>query len=449
MLSTSLRDAWQSLPNSAQESIVSQYFIAPHFLKALGFEQGEIHPQYATGQGSRTVDYALRKNTSDDIFIQTQTNPYLLIELKGRDINLALGTAGYNNTVKQLKDYLLSPRCTTAQWGIITNSIHIQLFRKHGKVIHPATPCLEINIDNIGEIISNIRLKIEQPKRALTVAIYNNKGGVGKTTTTINLASALKIAGQKNVLVIDLDPNQQDLTHALGLPLGNGEFRKFLTEKHTAIQSCIHNYAIKYRNRRFSCFDVIPADQELIMSVDERDLRKHLKLNTLEQKLEPIKSKYDYILIDSPPNWRVFSQLAVIAADVVLIPTKHNNMFSLENAALAIQKFIPEAQEVRNDGCPIPLPVFFNGERITESQKVVAHHAIDRILSKAKAEEDGFDLLPYFYPKSSNANKNREIFEVPGYANIANSAFSRIPAAYRDKTARAYYINLAKEYFLQ
>ncbi|WP_421659514.1 ParA family protein [Leptothermofonsia sp. ETS-13] len=262
---------------------------------------------------------------------------------------------------------------------MITNSIHIQLFRKHCKVIHPATRCLEINSENIDLIIRDIKQQIEQPLRALTIAVYNNKGGVGKTTTIANLASVLKLAGHKEVLVIDLDPNQQDLTNSLGLSLSDGEFKELLTEKYSDIQPCIQKFSIIHKNREINFFDVIPADSKLVEG-DEAELRQQFKRDILRQKLNSVKPKYDYIIIDSPPNWGVFSQLAVIAADVVLIPTKHNNIFSLENAALAIKKFIPEAQKIREDGCPVPLPIFFNDEKVTESQKAVAYQAIDNIL---------------------------------------------------------------------
>jgi cellulose biosynthesis protein BcsQ len=152
-------------------------------------------------------------------------------------------------------------------------------------------------------------------------------------------------------------------------------------------------------------------------------------------------------LIDSSPNWRFNSQLAVYAADVLLIPTKHNNLFSLENAAMAIQKFIPEIQADKEDGSPIALPIFFNGEKITEPQREVAQQAINNIMKNAKKVK--FDLLPYFYPKYTNARKNLHIHEVPSYANIASAAFSRTPAVYRDRSAHEYYKDLAKEYFLQ
>ncbi|MGF1541642.1 MAG: ParA family protein, partial [Pleurocapsa sp.] len=180
-IKNNLVQALKKLPPDASESIVDGVFIVTSFFDALGFKSEEGIPNFKTGNGGDKADYALRHNTENDNFLHTQLNPYLLVELKGRDINLTDGTPSYKSTVKQLKRYLLSPNCKSAQWGIITNSKHIQLFRKHGKVIYPATPCLEITPENIGDITYQIRKKIENTSRALTVAVYNNKGGVGKT----------------------------------------------------------------------------------------------------------------------------------------------------------------------------------------------------------------------------------------------------------------------------
>lgn len=446
MTTTRLQSALQSLPENAPEAVVDLNF-STQLLEALGFQSQEIHPQFPTGDGA--VDKAARKTIGDDVFLYTKSNPYLLMELKGRDINLSSESASYRKTVTQLKRYLLAPNSKTVQWGIITNSCHIQLFRKHGKVFFPATQCLALGNENIDEVITEIRKKIEAPAKALTIAVYNNKGGVGKTTTTVNLAATLAFLG-KEVLAIDFDPNQQDLTNSLGLPLSDDQVFNALVEKDLDFQSAVQSFSFPLRQSNSKLeFDVIPADRKL-MDHPERELQHYFKPNTLHRNLESARQQYDYILIDAPPNWRLFSQQAVYAADVVLIPTKHNNLFSLENAATTIKKFIPEAQTKKGDGSPIPLPIFFNGEKATRPQLAVAQQAIKDILETAKRE--GFNLLPYFYPRYTASRNNEEslyIYQVPSYANIASSAFSRVPAVYRDRAAHNYYKDLAKEYFLQ
>lgn len=441
---TSLRSALRSLPDQAQELIVNDLFV-PTLLRELGFQQDEILSGYKTGNRTKAVDKAARKTIGDDIFIHTKSNPYLLVELKGRDINLSNDAVSYHRTVAQLKGYLLDSNCHVAQWGIITNSCHIQLFRKHGKVIFPATKCIALNEDNVDNVIASIRRKIENPSDALTIAIYNNKGGVGKTTTTVNLAGILTYLG-KRVLAVDFDPNQQDLTHSLGLPLSDGKVFEALTERSTTLQSAIHPYVFQ-KGRIALTFDVITADLKLTEKPDHI-LAGEIKLENLYQKLKFLKQNYDYVLIDSPPNWKLFSKLSLYAADVILMPTKHNNLFSLENAATAIKSFIPEVQALKADGTPIPLPIFFNGEKITPPKLEVAQKQINKIIHTARQEK--FDLLPYFYPKYTNAaNQDLHIHQIPSYANIADAAFSQIPAVYKDQSANEYYKHLAKEYFIQ
>jgi cellulose biosynthesis protein BcsQ len=442
-----LKQALLNLPNQEPEAIVDKIFV-PDFLNALGFDLMERVPAFSTGKGTDKVDYALRHNTQNNVFVHTKSDPFLLVELKGRDINLTEGSSQYKSTVKQIHRYLSAPNCKTVQWGIITNSNHIQLFRKHGKAIYPATQCLEITRDNVGDLVQKIKQKVSKTPRGLTVAVYNNKGGVGKTTTTVNLAAVLTVKGKK-VLIVDFDPNQKDLTNSLGIKPGKVSFYSYLKDKTSQVSSknVICPYKVHFRrlNKDF-VFDVIPSDETF--NEGEDDLRQNLKAYSLLKKLEPLKSNYDYILIDTPPNWRFFSVSAVYASDVVLIPTKHNNIFSLENAAMAICKFIPEVQKVRKDGGPIALPIFFNGEKITDAARNTANEAIENIIKNA-AKEHQFDLRPYFYHRYTTANKDLHIFDVPSYAHIADAAFSRIPAAYKNKTAHDHYLSLAKEYFLQ
>ncbi|MDJ0616823.1 MAG: AAA family ATPase [Calothrix sp. MO_192.B10] len=444
-----IKQALLSLPDGASEPIVCSLFIS-ELLKVLGFDAMGTIPEFKTGSGGNKVDYAVRKNlNNDDIFIQTKSNPYLLLEAKGKHINLSPNSGHYNSTVKQLKGYLLEPNCKSAKWGIISNANHIQLFRKHGKVIHPALPCLEITPDNLDKIITAIKHKIDNPKKALTVAIYNNKGGVGKTTTTVNLAAILTRLGKKT-LIVDFDPNQQDLTHSLGLESTGDTFYSWLVNKNSKPPSgLIKPCKVSPKKGMVWQFDIIANDEKL-QYIEEENLRQLINFSRLRQALEPLTYQYDYILIDSPPNWRFFSKSAIYAADIVLIPTKHNSIFSLENAATVIKRFIPEIQRQRKDGSPIALPIFFNGESMTEAAKLVAYKAINKIIAQGKKDKHyPIDLTTYFYPKFSPAKKDPHIFSIPSYATIANAAFARLPAVYKNKIATEHYLALAKEYFLQ
>ena len=331
-----------------QEAGVNEYFIAPSFIEALGFSLRERISQFRTDKTRKKyVDYALCKNLDSRIFAKDRINPSVLIELKGRDINLAYGTASYKKTVKQLKEYLLGSECKSAQWGIITNSKHIQLFRKHGKTIFPATTCLEINPDNIAGITQDIRQKIEQTDRALTVAVYNNKGGVGKTTTVINLAATLT-RYRKKVLVVDFDPGQRDLSDSLSAESREYTLSECLKDRKDSnnLKQTVYHYSKNFKGGVTLGFDIVPVDDDF-SQIPEHEIRHEISTYTLRKKLDSLKSEYDYILIDAPPNWRFHSFSALYAADVVLIPTKHNNIRSLKNAATTIQQYIPEIQQDR------------------------------------------------------------------------------------------------------
>ena len=439
--------------DDANETIVDNNFIATSFFNALGFILQERVPAYKTGKGKDKVDYALRKNTENSIFLHDQIEPEILVELKGRDINLTYGSPSYKSTVKQLKRYLLAPNCKSVQWGIITNSKYIQLFRKHGKTIFPATTCLEITTENICQITVDIKNKIENTAKALTVAVYNNKGGVGKTTTVINLAATLT-RHNKKVLTIDFDPNQQDLTDSLNAKSGKLKLYSCLKDKQNLadLRQAIYAYTKTFKGGITLNFDVIPVD-EVLAQTDEDEIRKEISIPSLRKKLAALQSEYDYILIDAPPNWRYYSISAIYAADVVLIPAKHNNVRSLQNAATAIQQYIPGIQQERQkktkglEWGAIALPIFFNGEKIADAARVNAKNAITSIIKKAKAENN-FDLIPYFFPRYK-PGKNTNIFELPNNAYISYSTFEKIPAVYKSKVAYDYYSQLAKEYFLQ
>jgi chromosome partitioning protein len=335
---------------------------------------------------------------------------------------------------------LLAKNCKSAKWGIITNANNIQLWRKHGKVVHPATANLDISSDNIESIVRNLRDKIENYERALTVCMYNNKGGVGKTTTVINLAATLATK-RKKVLVVDFD-SQGDLTRSLEATPGKITLTQCLKDPKIDVHAIVQTYKLK----GFSIFDIIPRDPELETLTDSRAVAYIPKgTRRLRDLIAPLRNEYDYILIDCPTQWLYFSQSGVFAADVILIPTRPDDLSSLNNAARVITSFVPETARSRQDGGPIALPTFFNGVSSGSEYTIrLAHEEIQKLINQEKS----VDLRPYFWPHFKKGNENKSIFRIPDYAVISSAMFARIPAVFKDRRVLEYYQSLAREYFI-
>ena len=448
-----LEDILRNMPPDANEAIVEAHF-SPAFLNALGFSSMEIFPGFSVG--NKVVDQAARKNVDDsDIFLHTRKNPYLYMEVKGRTENLSEGHPNYKSALNQLRNrYLLHPDSKTVKWGLLTNSNHVQLFRKHGKVVHPVTPSLPT--DSINDIVKDIRHRIENPRRSLVVSIYNNKGGVGKTTTTINLAGTLMRANKK-VLVIDFDPNQSDLGNILDIkPSDDSSFGHVLANKNADVHDVIQQYRFDHvRLREPVGFDVILADTSL-GDVDDSKLRQIIRLDALHRVVESVGNEYDYVLIDTPPGLRLFSQLALYAADVVMIPARQDNFHSIQNAATVITKTIPGIQSLRRergDAGAIALPLLMNNIHSSvlssSAQMDLLYEAIDKIVKENK--KDGHDLLPYFYPraqKRTGRGLDRRMVSIPRMAHISKADFMHAPGVFQFDSVFDAYKHLVREYFL-
>ncbi len=156
------------------------------------------------------------------------------------------------------------------------------------------------------------------------IAVTNQKGGVGKTTTTVNLGAALGLFDRK-VLIIDID-SQGNATQGLGLDKYNLE----------QMQSTTHDMMLNYQSdatkyivkTEFKNVDCIGASQSFIgFEVEYRgSLRKEMVLKSC---IDQFKADYDYILIDCPPTLSTITLNGMAAADSVLIPVQ-SEYFALE-----------------------------------------------------------------------------------------------------------------------
>jgi chromosome partitioning protein len=149
----------------------------------------------------------------------------------------------------------------------------------------------------------------------ITIAVSNHKGGVGKTTTAINLAAGLARKGL-SVLLIDLDP-QGHATLGLGIELDEGEagpnVATIFTEKRVGIPDVVIDTAEPH-------LKLAPTDIRLARAAKLLTMRPVKEL-VLRRALETV-AGYDYIIIDCQPSLEVLAQNALVAADKILIPTQ-------------------------------------------------------------------------------------------------------------------------------
>lgn len=251
------------------------------------------------------------------------------------------------------------------------------------------------------------------------ITIANQKGGVGKTTTAVNLAAALAQSGKK-VLLIDADP-QTNATTSLGFNRNDYEYNIY----HVLIG--IKKMSEVILTSKFKNLDMVPANIGLVGV--EKDFYGSTKKNRellLKNAITPIRSKYDYIIVDSPPALGPITINSLGAADSVIIPIQCE-FFALEglaqllntinllkksiNPKLAIKGFLPTMYSTQNN------------------------------LSKQVLE----DLSHHFHDKLF-LTKKKEVLIVPRNIKIAESpSYGKPVTEYAKKSkGAAAYVDLAK-----
>jgi chromosome partitioning protein len=163
------------------------------------------------------------------------------------------------------------------------------------------------------------------PVRGRILAVTNQKGGVGKTTTALNVATAIAIAGRR-VLLVDVDP-QGNLTSGMGLK-GQRGADGTAYEAITTDAEAFDGFILP---TRVDGLFLMPADRNLtgaeieMVSMLARERR-------LQRVLEPMRARFDYIIVDCPPSLGLLTLNALVAADAVIIPL-HCEYFALEGLA--------------------------------------------------------------------------------------------------------------------
>ena len=244
------------------------------------------------------------------------------------------------------------------------------------------------------------------------IAFANQKGGVGKTTSAVNIAASVGILG-KSVLLIDLDP-QGNTTSGVGINKKNLKSTSYelLIDEIDAAQAIVET--------EFKNLSVIPSNISLagaefdLYQLDNREYR-------LKKQLEAVKDNYDYIFIDCPPSLGMITVNALAAADAVIIPMQceYYALEGLSQLMITIRKI----KQLYNPGLEICgiLITMFNGRLILTMQ----------VISELKKY---YSDKPFKTPVSRNV----KLSEAPSFGK---------PVYYHDKSSKGAveYLEVAKE----
>jgi chromosome partitioning protein len=239
------------------------------------------------------------------------------------------------------------------------------------------------------------------------ISIFNQKGGVGKTTTVVNLSAALARKNKK-VLIVDLDP-QANTTSAV------------FEDREKNIYDLLADNQVVFYPTRIKNIDIIPSSNELAgieIELANRDDWQYLLKNILDE----IKDNYDYILLDAPPSLGVLSIIALTSSDSILIPVQAE-YYALEG----VGQLMNTITMVKDN---------FNHNLEIEGVLLCMYDTRTKLSSNVKKEvEDFFGELVY----STNIPRNIRLAEAPSFGmNIFE--YDRL-----SKGARAYN-KLAKEF---
>lgn len=447
---------WLTLGDNLPENQLNFHF-TNHLWNFLGF-RCEVTPSIESG-------------LQPDFILYNQYNkPLLVVETKRRVANLGnkpdeqfisfcksnnlyREAVGYENSAGNgIKQYL-SVKKNPAKYGLVFNGDFFQLFHRKDGLIIPLTEVQRVTEKTLPKLIAQLQHYLNRPEQALTVSMWNRKGGVSKTTNIINIAAVLS-AYKRRVLVVDFDP-QVDLTKSLGLhpeyfryqilncfdkiQLGEEKAAKKLVEK------LIQKQEFSVGSQIYP-ISILPAHKKTLDIFGERDQNSDYpdgyemrqKQTALRKLLSLISSQYDYILIDTSPKADMLTACSLFASDGVIIPSDYD------------PETLRHAQDISCDLIPKKIR---SARQKAQSKKLPTDEIAPRLLGLVFSNCSNIGVSMEREVAKYLTDLDIKVYEtrLRHYDNVTLAKFARKPVVFHRPKSQAskMYIKLTEEIFLQ
>jgi chromosome partitioning protein len=364
-------ERWTELVSDCSEADLATNFMSFLFTE-LGITINCISTQPSIGQGCvLKPDYLIYQDSLD--------TPVLVVEIKRRTSDLAsvdekdfaekcrqnslykeaFGCTSLtkNNGIRQYLDIDKVAENKLASYGLIFNGDFFQLWRRVDGLVFPLTPIQKVTKKSLPNLLKQLQKCLFEKPMGLVTGIWNRKGGVAKTTNTINIAATLALE-KKKVLLIDFDP-QGDVTHGLGLD--TEKLADFLIPVTSQLQLNEVNIAwsilkSSIQSKSFPTTDGTTFNLSLI-STDKQALEEFRDgeidgtkgtfspIKTFIAIIELLKREYDYIFIDASPVLDELVQCLLFTCDHILTPIDGDK--AIRHALEIDQEILPKFRQIR------------------------------------------------------------------------------------------------------
>jgi cellulose biosynthesis protein BcsQ len=441
----------KSVNNAISEADISRAFVEK-LIEYLGYKDQEIGQEKKSDTASSKVDFSLSETKKlPSIFIEVKISSRPIIESVNKYDSVLYGD--------QISKYI-HENPGRYRFGIITNGKSIAIYRNYfGRAVQAYRETV-IDEKSIANVFSDVKSIITKSRKRepLILGVFNNKGGVGKTSISYYMARTLAEKYNKKVLVMDFDPLQGDLTRLVDLPQDQylpliewitkgkkellaqikasgkkGIFPK-LVNLHCVYADTNKNYK-KYTKQSASITKI-------------RDYSKKIR-NVLKVGFEE-ESSYDFVIIDSPPGWWFYSMLANAISDLVIIPVTTTSESSWLNSIRYLRDYLPDLKndlQNRIENGPQPLPFLYNQvlkKSVKEDNKLYgytnAHSYLEKEINSLenKTESRILKNILFNYEKTSSGSKveNNPFLDFDHLVQSADIKDKKNPSFYAKMTER-------------